>query len=138
MAFAAGGSVGAAAAPVSDLLGSDDLLGGLGELSVSAPAAPSAPEPPSLRLQPSPALAPADFQRKWGGLQAVQQFTHQLSPSALSLIQPTGQQVCESHLQGACALFYYCRLVSQSGARWRKMMHLEETFERHAGCIGFI
>ena len=84
----------AAAAPLADLLGGDDLLSGLGGMSLDAPAAAAPPPPrPPLQLQPSPVLSPAEFQGKWGSLQPVSQFSQQLSPGALSMIQPTGQQV---------------------------------------------
>ena len=84
----------AVAAPLGDLLGGDDLLSSLGPISLDAPTSAAPPLPrPSLQLQPNPVLSPAEFQSRWGSLQPVSQFTQQLSPRALSMIQPSGQQV---------------------------------------------
>ena len=82
------------AAPSSsagDLLGMDDLLGGLsGSAALSAPA----PASPRLRLAPNPQMSPADFQRMWGALPPGLKFTHTLSTAALTDIQANSHQVC--------------------------------------------
>ena len=82
-------SPGPAPVALMDLLGGDDLQGGLGGLSLNGPTS----APPALQLRQGPVLAPADFQAKWGALQPASRFTHPLQPGALALIQPTSQQV---------------------------------------------
>lgn len=68
-----------------DLLGMDDLLGGL---TMSAP-----PAGPSLSLLPAPSLTPADFQAQWGVLPAAPRFTHPLAPAAVLVIEANKHQV---------------------------------------------
>lgn len=86
----------------ADLLGGDDLLGSLGDLSMSTMPTPQ-PQP-SLELRATPSLSPADFQAKWGSWQPSLKFDLALSQAAKALIQPSSLQV-EAH-QNLCILVH--------------------------------
>ena len=92
-----------------DLLGGDDLLGGLADLSVS-----STPAQPSLELRPNPSLSPAEFQSKWGSWPQARKLDLPLSAQARALIQPGSLQVsCADHV---CFLLLASLLLARISA----------------------
>lgn len=72
-------------------------------LRFSGMAEPAAPSPPALQLRPQPAMSPAEFQGKWGGLTAVAKDTVTLTPAAFAALEASKHQVCAAmHLYTGC------------------------------------
>lgn len=104
----------AAADPMADLMGLDDLLGGAGAPAASTHAPPPA-GPPPLQLLPHPRLAPPQFQQLWEALPPAATFQTALQPAAVSatqsnhLVRPITCRYC-IHVQHPLAGRFSCAL----------------------------